>query len=345
VALALAWSSRDRFSVAVYGLAQLLAATALTLLSRGHGALALLPVLGQMVFMLPARGVTLVAGYVALVTVAAVRLRSASWFTALGMAAGHLSGVVFVLAFAALFVRERLARIQKSELLAALGRANEQLRGFTAQAEELAAARERARIARDVHDIVGHSLTAVQAQLCGALAVYERDAERSVRLVQSALTLTEASLGDVRQSVSALRSEPGPSLIEELRSLFSTTEQMGLTAELLLQGEPYQPSAMVSLAVVRMVQECITNSRRHGAASRLRVTLIYGEGVLSAQVEDDGAGADGLVPGVGLNGIRERVTMLGGELKIEAQSGVGVRLAARIPVGVAPSRRIVSSTP
>src|SRR5205814_1805738 len=119
---------------------------------------------------------------------------------------------------------------------------------------------------------VGHSLTAVQAQLAGALAVHERDPEGSVRLMRSALTLTDASLGDVRQSVSALRSEPGPSLLEELRSLLATTGEMGLTTELLLQGEPYQPSAMVSLALVRMVQECITNSRRHGAASRLRVT-------------------------------------------------------------------------
>ena len=111
-----------------------------------------------------------------------------------------------------------------------------------------------------------------------------------------------------------------------------------------MQGEPYQPSAMVSIAIVRMVQECITNGKRHGAASRVRVTLIYGEAELSVEVEDDGVGADGLVSGAGLNGIRERVTMLGGELTIAASRGAGVRLTARLPIGLAPSKVGVTTT-
>ena len=338
IALAMVWRSRDRWSVATYLLTQLLAGSTLTLVSRGHGALALLPVLAQSVLAMPSSGVSVVVGYTMLVTVLAHRLRAASWSAAVGMSAGHLAGALFVAAFTAIYMLERRARAKNEELLRALEAAHQRQRDFALQGEELATARERARIARDVHDILGHSLTAVQAQLAGALAVQARDPARSASLVESALALTSDGLADIRGSVAALRPDGGRSLVEELRRLVAAAAASGVAVTLLLDGAPYEPPAMMSLAVCRMVQECLTNGRRHGGATAMRVTIGYREHELSVCIDDDGVGADLIVPGGGLTGIHERVTMLGGELVVDSQRDTGLRIAARLPMDPARPR-------
>jgi signal transduction histidine kinase len=315
VLLALLWTSRRRSAVAAYWTFQALAATLLTLASRGHGGLVVLPVLAQTVFLAPRRFLLLFGAFLAGVTVVATRARAVSWLSALDLSAGHLAGIVFVVAFTEILLRERQAR-ERNERFAV----------------ELATARERARIARDVHDILGHSLTALHAQVTGAFAVRERDPERSTHLLNAARALAEDGLREVRASVSALREGARAPLAAELRSLLAIAETTGLDTQLVLDGAPaIEPSATTALSIYRIVQECITNSIRHGEASRVTVTLTYGEADLCVRVEDDGRGADDLQPGAGLNGVRERVALLGGDIAIETRPGAGLRLEARVP--------------
>ena len=270
--------------------------------------------LAQTAFLAPRRFVFAFAACLAAVALLATHLRATSWAAAANMSAGHLAGILFVVAFTELLLRERQAHAQNEALAVAL-----------------ATNRERTRVARDVHDIVGHSLTAVHAQLTGALAVRERDSARSAELVESARALTEDGLKEIRRSVSTLRDDARGPLLEALRSLLSTARTAGLATELVIEGALSEPSAAASLALYRMLQECITNSLRHGKASRLRATLSQRAADLELCVEDDGPGTQPIVPGAGLKGLEERITSLGGEVEIAAIAGKGVRLAARIP--------------
>jgi signal transduction histidine kinase len=162
--------------------------------------------------------------------------------------------------------------------------------------------------------------------------VGETDPARATRLVENACAATERGLHDVRRSVTALRGGPYKTMLEELRGLLAAAESAGLETDLVLEGSPYEPAAMVSLAVYRVVQEGMTNGLRHGKASRVRVTLIYGDSDLRVRVEDNGAGAKAIAPGGGLRGIAERLALLGGDVEVDAVLGAGVRLAARLPV-------------
>ncbi|HEY2514114.1 MAG TPA: sensor histidine kinase [Polyangiaceae bacterium] len=320
VVLALCWRSRNPVAVAAYWGVQTVAASALTFASRGAAAFVLLPVLAQTVFILPRRIVVAYGAAIVGLTFFVARAHTASWLAAITRSGGQVAGVIFVVAFTETLIRERQARARNEEL-----------------AVTLATTRERARIAREVHDIVGHSLTAIHAQLTGALAVQGRDSERSARLLESARALTEEGLRDIRRSISTLRERSSESLLEQVRGLLATAAATGLETRLVVEGAPQEPSATTVLAVYRVVQECITNAIRHGRASSVRVTLSFEATELGFAVEDDGVGAEVIVPGAGLTGVKERIALLGGEVAIEARQGAGVRLAARVPIRPGPN--------
>ena len=314
VGLALVVIPRGGRQLAAYLGVQLAIAITLTFASRGHGSLVLLPVLAQCTIVLPRRvAIAFAVGVVALST-CAIRMRVASWPDALAGAAGIAAGALFVTAFVLLLLREHRV-----------------LHAFSRQVEQLAAAHERTRIAREVHDILAHTLTAVHAQLSGALAVRDLDPGRSVRLIEGARGLTEAGLGDLRRSISELREHAALPLVDRVRGLLGAIEATGMRVELVIDGHADEPPEVAS-AAFRAVQECITNAIRHGAASRVQVLLAYSAAELHLVVEDDGRGAVHLVPGLGLRGLTERVTSLGGNLAITSPAGTGVRVEIRLPL-------------
>ena len=313
VAFALVIVPRGRLQLAAYLGVQLAIAVAITFASRGHGSLVLLPVLAQCAIALPRRATIAFAVGIVMLSMCAIRTRVASWPDALIGAAGIAAGALFVTAFMLLLLREHRV-----------------VRAFSRQVELLAAAHERTRIAREVHDILGHTLTAVHAQLSGALAVRDLDPARSVRLIEGARSLTEEGLGDLRRSISELREHAALPLVERVRALLGAIEATGMRGELVVDGDPDETPEVAS-AAFRAVQECITNAIRHGAASRIKVALVYSASELRVVIEDDGRGAIRIVPGLGLAGLTERVTGLGGDLEITARPGSGVRVAARLP--------------
>lgn len=314
IVLALTWRSRRPTAVAGYWIVQTLAAAWVTVASHGHGALVALPIVAQTAFVTPRRFVVGFAVAQVALVVAATCLRAPSFPAAVGLASGHVAGIVFVVSFVELLVRERQGRLTNERLVV-----------------ELATARERTRIARDVHDILGHSLTAVHAQLSGALAVAEHDRDQATKLVRSAQTLTERGLQDVRRSVGALRGER-VALVVELRTLLDTAEQSGLRTSLHVEGAPRELPEANAVALRHAAQECITNCLRHGGATKIGVTVCYGERAVDLEIADDGRGAVDPEPGHGLRGLRERVELVGGTLvDIATAPGEGFALRARVP--------------
>jgi signal transduction histidine kinase len=203
----------------------------------------------------------------------------------------------------------------------------------------LAVADERARIARELHDVVGHSVSVmtVQASAVRRLVGPEQEKIREALLVveqtgREALAEMRRMVGVLRHPDAAPALAPQPSL-ESLDRLVEQTREAGLPVELRIEGEPLQLSTSVDLTAYRLVQEGLTNALKHAKAGRAEVLVRYGDGHVELMVSDDGCGAgSGDGGGHGLVGMRERVSVYGGELEAGPQPEGGFRLRVRLPV-------------
>jgi signal transduction histidine kinase len=278
----------------------------------GVGATLLLLVLViQAVLVLPRRWAVVVAAVVPLVHI------GMGWPEAPRQLAITAVVVAFAFVLTVLYLDVQQART-------ALADANARLRDYAAQAEDLATSAERNRLAREIHDGLGHHLTVVQMQVRAARAVLPSDRERADEL------LARAALADVRRSVGALR-EPWESVTAALSAL--TAEPAGVTASLEVRGEPRTLPADAERALYRAAQEALTNIHKHAGVDCARVLLDYsGEGVVRLRVEDDGRGFDGTPGGgFGLTGVRERVGHLGGTVDVSSAPGRGVTMTVELP--------------
>jgi signal transduction histidine kinase len=203
----------------------------------------------------------------------------------------------------------------------------------------LAVSEERARIARELHDVVGHSVSVMTVQASAVRRLLEPDQERE----RAALLVVEQTgreaLAEMRRMVGVLRRpEEAPALapqpsLEQLERLVEQAREAGLPVELRIEGAPKQLPTGVDLTAYRLVQEGLTNALKHARAQRAEVVVRYSDGHVELTVSDDGpGGGDGDKGGHGLVGMRERVSVYGGELEAGPRPEGGFRLRARLPV-------------
>ena len=240
----------------------------------------------------------------------------------------------FVVAWVAGYaLRERAEQAEAAEMRAALA---EQERDAAAR---IAVAEERARIARELHDIVAHAMSVMVLQV-GAVRhklpqVLEEDREalgRVERAGRTALVEMRRLLGAMRRDGDGLDLAPQPGL-DGLDSLLEDVGRAGLPAELHVEGDPFELPRAIDLSAYRIVQEGLTNSLKHANATRADVTVRYRDDELGIEVVDNGAGvatSDGL--GHGLVGIRERVKIYGGDMNAGTAPEGGFVLSARLPI-------------
>jgi signal transduction histidine kinase len=209
------------------------------------------------------------------------------------------------------------------------------------QQAQLAAHEERAAIARELHDIVAHSVSVMLVGVRGARDVLRSDPDVADATLGKVETSAEQSLGELRRLLALLReptgaaeSRPQPSLAQ-LDELVEEYRSAGLPVTLERVGEPQSLPGGVELSVYRIVQEALTNVLKHSRASRVDVTLAFRDSRLELEIVDDGSPlhGDAVAPGHGLVGMRERVALLGGELETGRRPSGGFRVAARLPVG------------
>jgi signal transduction histidine kinase len=218
-------------------------------------------------------------------------------------------------------------------------RAAERERERRVQEERAAAVdRERTRIARDMHDIVTHSVgvMVVQAE-AGPLVVHE-DPEKAAAVFEAIAEAGRDAVGQLRLILGALRGGgtydphgPVPG-IEAVPALVENARRAGLEASLRVRGEPRDVAADVDVAAYRVVQEALTNTIRHAGARSVGVRFDWSEHALRIEVADDGRGAPGLREGHGMIGMRERVTSCGGTLSVSC-GGPGCAVTAVLPIG------------
>jgi signal transduction histidine kinase len=200
---------------------------------------------------------------------------------------------------------------------------------------EQSVAEERLRIARELHDAVGHK---VSLMVISAQALEASSTGVSGAAAASIAALGREAMGEMRATVSLMRPvgegaerEPGPSLAE-LARLVDQTREAGIGTELRLEGERRRYPVAVELSAYRIVQEALTNVARHADARNATVRVRFAESELGIEVVDDGHGPRGeAVPGNGLIGMRERAALFGGELEFGPVEPAGFRVAARIP--------------
>jgi len=197
------------------------------------------------------------------------------------------------------------------------------------------AGEERLRIARELHDSLTHSISIVKLQAGVAVHLARK---RGEEIPPALLAIQDASgeaMRELRSTLEILRSDDGPTGTPAL--LVERACTAGLTAELTVTGEERPLTATLDRAVYRIVQESLTNAARHAGAAKVSVRLAYGADDLTVRVEDDGTADPACppTPGVGLTGMRERVTALGGTLDAAPRPEGGFAVLARLPLGEA----------
>jgi signal transduction histidine kinase len=208
------------------------------------------------------------------------------------------------------------------------------------QLARIAVHEERASIARELHDIVAHSVSVMLVGVRGARDVLRTSPDVADDTLARVERSGEQSLTELRRILALLRepeqtaeSRPQPSLAE-LNELVASYRAAGLPVRLEVTGEPMPLPSGVELSVYRIVQEALTNALKHSDPTNVTVTLAFREARLELEVVDDGTPTPGAATiGQGLVGMRERVALLGGELETGHREGGGFRVAARLPVG------------
>jgi len=194
--------------------------------------------------------------------------------------------------------------------------ANVRLEEYAERSEESARIRERDRLAREIHDIVAHSLTGIEIGLKACLDAFRVDPERVRAQLGKILALARSGVEDMRRSVSGMKREADPGGFRDtLAQLVERIQEItGTKIEISLDGEPRGLSPLAEEALYRTAQEGLTNSVRHGEARHVEVELRYNELTVELVVRDDGKGAPDLSEGLGLRSMRERAEALGGQL-------------------------------
>jgi signal transduction histidine kinase len=240
--------------------------------------------------------------------------------------------ILFAIGWLAGFaLRERGVQAEAAEARAA------QAERERAAAARIAVAEERARVARELHDVVAHAVSVMVLQV-GAVRHRLADANDRTALEaveeagRTALTEMRRLLGAMRRDGDGVELGPQPGL-GELGPLLEEIRRAGLPVELHVEGKRQALPRGLDLSAYRIVQEGLTNALKHAQATRADVTVRYAPAELDVEVRDDGRGtatSDGL--GHGLVGIRERVTIYGGEMSAGPANGGGFVLSARLPL-------------
>jgi signal transduction histidine kinase len=222
-------------------------------------------------------------------------------------------------------------------------RLTEELHEAAVQAQEAheeevarAAADERRRIAREMHDVVAHSVSVMVVQAGGGRRILERDPARAVDAAAHIEEVGRAALTEMRRLLGVLHHSderaPQPTM-RELDALVERTRAAGLPVSLTVEGEPRSLPAGKDLAAYRVVQEALTNAIKHAGAAPTEVTVRWEPSHLELEIVDDGIhGTNGDGGGHGLVGMEERVRLYDGELRTGRRAGGGFEVVARLPL-------------
>lgn len=242
--------------------------------------------------------------------------------------------IILFIVYTILHLREQMdEKDEINSLNEQLRAANTELENYAAESEKLAQTRERNRLAREIHDTLGHTLTGIIAGIDAALAVADVSPETLKRYLTMVSDVARQGMTDVRRSVNELR----PDALEQgdlLSAIQKMISQMGAASKVditldnragrLSFGEDEEK------IIYRIIQESITNSIRHGKADTVTIRITREYNLVTITIKDNGVGAPDFEPGFGLTHMKERLDMLGGKIHVDGSDGFCV--VAEIPI-------------
>jgi signal transduction histidine kinase len=238
----------------------------------------------------------------------------------------------------ALVIAAEAARIRAERTAAT--RASRQMDQRRHQSEE------RLRVARDLHDVIGHNISLINVQASMGLDLMDGQPEQARAALSAIKSVSKEALEELRTMLTTLRRDddvaprsPAPGL-DRLPELIELTRAAGLSVEVEVAGKAPPLPAAVDLAAYRIIQESLTNVARHAGRAPVTVRVTYDDADVRVEIDDDGAlpseGSSAIGTGSGITGMRERATALGGELSAGFRRGGGFRVSARLPVRSSP---------
>ena len=241
--------------------------------------------------------------------------------------------MAFILYVVIMIQNERQENERITFLNNQLNAANEQLKRYALESEKMAETRERNRLAREIHDTLGHALTGISAGIDACLAIIDISPEMTKGQLNRIGEVARQGIKDVRRSVSKLR----PDALERLNledALTKMIEDISLTTNTKIMFDLQIPSLKFSPdeedAVYRVVQEGITNAIRHGQATLIHITISKKDEWLTLMIRDNGCGCTEIKDGFGLKHMQERIGLLNGTIEYEGSDGF--MITARIPI-------------
>lgn len=252
----------------------------------------------------------------------------------------YAAGYIFFGIFGWIMVDAERSRFQAEQWLAELQAAHVQLQTYAAQVEELSISQERNRIAREMHDTLGHRLTIASVQLEGAQRLIATDPQRAASIVGTVREQVKEGLAELRRTVAMLRApvEEELPLEKALTRLVEQVQQAtNLVIHLSLENCSQALSQIQQQTLYRAAQEALTNIQRHARASEAWLQLSTQNGMVEILISDNGLGYSEAqaAPGFGLLGLKERAALQGGVFHIDARAGGGTQITFSIPLSQA----------
>jgi signal transduction histidine kinase len=225
----------------------------------------------------------------------------------------------------------------------ALGEAARNRRRAIREEARRAVGDEQARIARELHDVIAHSVSVIVVQASAAEDVFDTRPDQARAALRSIEQAGRDALRELRTLLGGPPGDPDPTHpqpgLARLDELAEPLRLGGLEVVVRREGEGPELPAGVDLSAYRIVQEALTNTLRHARATRAEVTVRFGDGAVELEIRDDGRGSPGALvngAGQGLVGMRERAALLGGTLEAGPLPGGGYRVHARLPLEASP---------
>lgn len=202
------------------------------------------------------------------------------------------------------------------------------------EVQGLATELERSRIAREIHDSLGHTLTSLNIQLDVARRLQDREPERCAEAINTAKELASQSLTDVRMALQSIRNNSDFNFKEAVNGLVKDVQQAENKMDVQLNLNVTDVPASVGFQLYRVIQECMTNVLKHANASEVRIALDQSAETLTLQVSDNGCGLNNSQPtaGFGILGMQERIQGLNGTVAISAAPNQGTNIEVQIPL-------------
>jgi signal transduction histidine kinase len=214
-----------------------------------------------------------------------------------------------------------------------------QLKAQQGRLAEEAVEAERARIARELHDVVAHHVSVMTVQAGAVRRLLKSGQEREREALRSVEETGRKALTEMRRLLDVLKHEEAPAPLAPqpgmgtLDTLLDQVREAGLPVELKTEGEPVELPPGVDLSAYRIIQEALTNTLRHAGPAHAWVVVRYGGGTVELEIANDGRNDLETVDGHGLVGMKERVAVYGGELESGPRPGGGFAVRARLPIG------------